>query len=339
MGYISSKMTSQVLVVLTTAVVAFLLAQGVMPWAAAALLTEPSTSPNSPGGLRSASGKAIAGKSLAGESLADKSNSARDDVLRRNIFDPTTGSLLGAQTQSLEEEAVAESTEAEELPPGETAACQSTIELVGALVHHRSPAYSSAILRTSSDFASVAVGSAFADHTLVAVHSKKVELQPNSGPRCHVSMFAEKDASRNTTPTPVRTASRPPKPSRSSSGGISDEEYDAGIRKRSDTSYDIDRKLVDKLLSNRSAMMRTARVIPQEENGRVIGVKLWGIRRNSLLARIGITNGDMLRTINGFDMTSPDGALEAYARLRSADKLTVAIVRRGKPITLNYSIR
>ncbi|MDH3846141.1 MAG: general secretion pathway protein GspC, partial [Myxococcales bacterium] len=96
--------------------------------------------------------------------------------------------------------------------------------------------------------------------------------------------------------------------------------------------------LVDKVLANQGSLMKSARVIPHEENGRVVGVKLYGIRRNSLLGRLGVRNGDMLRTINGFDMTSPDTALEAYSRLRSADKLTLAVKRQNKEITIDYNI-
>ena len=116
-------------------------------------------------------------------------------------------------------------------------------------------------------------------------------------------------------------------------------ELDRGITKVSERSYTIERGLVDRLLANQAALMRTARVIPHEEGGRVVGVKLYGIRRNSLLGRLGVQNGDMLRTINGYDMSSPDSALEAYARLRTADHLTLSVVRRGQPTTIDYNIR
>ena len=99
-----------------------------------------------------------------------------------------------------------------------------------------------------------------------------------------------------------------------------------------------DEVFVDKALANQGSLMKTARVIPHEEDGRVVGVKLYGIRRNSLLGRLGVRNGDMLRTINGFAMASPDTALEAYSRLRTADKLTLAIKRQNKETTIEYNI-
>ena len=70
----------------------------------------------------------------------------------------------------------------------------------------------------------------------------------------------------------------------------------------------------------------------------MVGVKLYGIRRTSLLGRLVVRNGYMLRTINGFDMASPDTALEAYSVLRSADKLTLAVKRQNNETTLEYNI-
>jgi general secretion pathway protein C len=46
----------------------------------------------------------------------------------------------------------------------------------------------------------------------------------------------------------------------------------------------------------------------------------------------------MLRTINGYDMASPDSALEAYTRLRSSDRLTLALQRQNNDMTIEYTI-
>jgi general secretion pathway protein C len=50
-------------------------------------------------------------------------------------------------------------------------------------------------------------------------------------------------------------------------------------------------------------------------------------------------NGDMLRTINGYDMTGVDTALEAYMKLRRADRITVALERRRRNRNLDYVIQ
>ena len=43
-------------------------------------------------------------------------------------------------------------------------------------------------------------------------------------------------------------------------------------------------------------------------------------------------------TINGFEIASPEKALEAYARLRTASRLRVQLNRAGKPIEINLHI-
>jgi general secretion pathway protein C len=63
------------------------------------------------------------------------------------------------------------------------------------------------------------------------------------------------------------------------------------------------------------------------------------VRPDTLLGVLGFQNGDRLETINGFNMSSPEKALEAYARLRTAKGLNVKINRRGKPMSLDYHIK
>jgi general secretion pathway protein C len=47
----------------------------------------------------------------------------------------------------------------------------------------------------------------------------------------------------------------------------------------------------------------------------------------------------MLRTINGFDLTDPNAILQAYTQLRAADHLTLQVVRRGNPVSMDYQIQ
>jgi general secretion pathway protein C len=47
----------------------------------------------------------------------------------------------------------------------------------------------------------------------------------------------------------------------------------------------------------------------------------------------------VLSTVNGLELASPDQALDAYAKLRNASHFSVALIRRGRPLTLVYQIR
>jgi general secretion pathway protein C len=114
---------------------------------------------------------------------------------------------------------------------------------------------------------------------------------------------------------------------------------DNGIKKIDENNFEIDKSLVDKVLANPMAVAKGARVVPAVKNGQPDGFKLYAIRPSSVYAKLGLTNGDTLQSINGFELTSADKALEVYTKLREATQLEVQVTRRGKPLTLKYSIR
>jgi general secretion pathway protein C len=111
------------------------------------------------------------------------------------------------------------------------------------------------------------------------------------------------------------------------------------IQKVSETEFNVDRSVIDNVLENQATLMRSARIVPEQKDGKTVGIRLFGIRPDTLLGTLGMQNGDRLEKINGFDMASPEKALEAYARLRTATSLTVQVTRRGKPLTIEYQIK
>jgi general secretion pathway protein C len=111
------------------------------------------------------------------------------------------------------------------------------------------------------------------------------------------------------------------------------------IKQISETEFEIDRSAVEKILEDQAELMRSARIVPEQKDGKTIGVRLFGVRPDTLLGSLGLKNGDRLEQINGFDMGSPEKALEAYARLRTAENLKIKINRRGQPTTIDFKIK
>lgn len=150
---------------------------------------------------------------------------------------------------------------------------------------------------------------------------------------CQAKMF--RDPKSAAAPPP------PPKAVAAPKGGPPSvvNEIKARIQRVSATEFNVDRSVIDTILENQGQLMRSARIIPERENGKTVGIRLMRVTPDSLLGTIGLENGDRLETINGFDITSPEKALEAYARLRTAGHISVAVNRRGKPVTIEYRIR
>jgi general secretion pathway protein C len=129
----------------------------------------------------------------------------------------------------------------------------------------------------------------------------------------------------------------PPLPADNSSRLLA--EVKSKIKKLSDTEFNIDRSVVDTILENQAELMKYTRIVPETKDGKVLGIRLFGIKSETLLAALGLQNGDRLESINGFNMGSPEKALEAYARLRTASQLDVTVNRGGAQVSIVHHIK
>jgi general secretion pathway protein C len=159
----------------------------------------------------------------------------------------------------------------------------------------------------------------------------------SGGTLCQTMLFRTQPAQAAAPPAAAPVASAAPPPA----GGPSPVPADIAskIQKVSDTEFNVDRSVVDKILENQAELMKSARIVPETKDGKVLGIRLFGIRPDTLLGTLGLQNGDRLEAINGFNMGSPEKALEAYARLRTASKLDVNVNRRGSPVAIAFNIK
>ena len=111
------------------------------------------------------------------------------------------------------------------------------------------------------------------------------------------------------------------------------------IKRVGSTEFVVDRSAVDSILEQQAMLMKSVKLHPNSRNGKVESLSVARVRPNTLLGKLGIKNGDQIKAINGYSLTSPEKALEAYSRMRTASELNLEIVRRGKPLTILYRIQ
>lgn len=290
-----------------------------------------------------ASGDAAGGKATGGGESAPGSDPPDiKAILARNMFDPETGALWPPKV----EEPVDGSEDGENpeagaelaagaMPP----ACEGKLKMVASVYAPNRPEWSFVSVNTGTgDPLLYRLGSTVDGKLVDAIYPKAVFLKSGTG-LCSLVMFEPPPAAGAAKSTPTsKVATTAAKAKNPKASKLAPDELDKNIEKVSDTKYNVQRELVDKLLSNQAELMRAARVVPHEQNGQVVGVKLYGIRRKSLLGKLGLQNGDLLRTVNGFDMASPDSALQAYSKLRDASALSVAVTRRGRAMNIDYNV-
>lgn len=262
-------------------------------------------------------------------SAASTRSSSAEAILERNPFDHVTGSLKPSAT----DDSPVSSGPVDTSDPWNAPKCDGVKVLV--IAASGDPDWSFAAF-SESDGKSIMRrrGGDVSGKQVHFVGWDRVWLD-NGGALCQAGLFDRAEASAP-APAPAPVASTPhPR------GGAKalDPALAKGIQKVSPNEFNIDRGVVDKILENQADLMRQARIVPEQENGRVVGIRMFGVRPETLLGVLGMENGDRLQTINGFDMSSPEKALEAYARLRTAEKLTISLNRRGQNMNIDYNIR
>ncbi len=136
------------------------------------------------------------------------------------------------------------------------------------------------------------------------------------------------------SPSPSPMARAAPAMAQAAPGGPGPD----GVQKVTDNRYEVKKKFIDDTLSNLNSVATQARIVPSFKNGVANGFKLFSIQPGSLYTAIGVENGDVIQKINGYEINSPDKALEVYQKLRESPHITIEIERNGQIIRKEYNV-
>ena len=112
----------------------------------------------------------------------------------------------------------------------------------------------------------------------------------------------------------------------------------SGIQETAENEFSVPRSEVDSAMENMSQLFTQVRAVPHFEGGESVGFRLFAIRRGSLFDKIGLKNGDIIRSINGNAMNDPAKAMGLMTELKDTSSLSVDATRNSQPITLKYNI-
>ncbi len=201
-------------------------------------------------------------------------------------------------------------------PPQAPGPCADGLQLV-ATVATRAAGWSLAAIRVGGTTVLYREGQPLGMHRVSRIGWGHALLESAAGATCDLSMFG---AARQDTPRPAASP------------------LEFGIDRVGPTEFNVDRRLVQRILDDPTPLLGN-RIMPYSENGRLVGVRLLGIRREDLLGRLGFENGDVLRSIDGIEVTSPERALDAFQHLLTAGHVTARLGRHGSMVVLDYDLR
>jgi general secretion pathway protein C len=292
------------------------------------LLSEPATT---------LSDAALADQRVSGRAAAARQLGER--VLARNIFDSATGALAWEDVPPQPPPPQIPALASAEAAP---ARCGAGLRLVASVVNAARPERSFAALRKDERTQLLALGGRFDDLTLYALRPTRAYLQAPGGSLCFLPVFLS--ANERVRPEPksslagsARTpADEKPKSKANKPPLFSKEELDRGVTPLGKSGYAVSRELLLRALKDPGAAGAGAQFKPVERDGQTVGMEIRSVRKGSPLEYMGIQSGDVVRSLNGADLTTPVGLLGALSALRSSDTVSLQVVRDGASKSIQY---
>jgi len=109
-------------------------------------------------------------------------------------------------------------------------------------------------------------------------------------------------------------------------------------RRATSQNITLKRSRIESAVKDVNNLMKQVRIRPHFTNGKPDGLRLTGIRPNSIFYNMGLKSGDIITGANNNNIESVDDVLKFYQSLQSSSSVKLQVKRRGRPKTINYNI-
>jgi general secretion pathway protein C len=114
----------------------------------------------------------------------------------------------------------------------------------------------------------------------------------------------------------------------------------SGVSQVAPDTFQIERQEVDRAMANLNEIFTQVRAVPYTTaDGVPQGFRLFSIKVDSLIDRLGFKNGDIVQRVNGVEVTDPSTAFTLLQDLQGHSQVRVDVLRNHQPVTLSYEIR
>jgi general secretion pathway protein C len=118
------------------------------------------------------------------------------------------------------------------------------------------------------------------------------------------------------------------------------QEDKGGIRQVGQDNFQIDRREVEKAMNSLNELFTQVRAVPYANtDGETQGFRLFSIKPQSLIDRLGLKNGDIVQRVNGIELSDPSTAFGLLQELQGHSQVRVDVLRNHQAVTLSYDIR
>jgi general secretion pathway protein C len=96
---------------------------------------------------------------------------------------------------------------------------------------------------------------------------------------------------------------------------------------------------VEEALSDVQNLLTQASIKPHFNDGEPDGLAITGVKAGSIFRKMGLRNGDIVKSVDGNDIKSPEDLISLYSDLQSEETVSFQIIRRGRERNIELKFR
>lgn len=111
------------------------------------------------------------------------------------------------------------------------------------------------------------------------------------------------------------------------------------IKKLSPTKYEVTQAFAAAVAADHDILTRKINTTPHLTNGKPNGFAVYDVHPESPAAKLGILDGDIVLDFDGHPINNLSEVIDASHALEHATSMSIHLLRKGKPVTLSYTVR
>ncbi len=96
---------------------------------------------------------------------------------------------------------------------------------------------------------------------------------------------------------------------------------------------------IPEAMKNMDQLLGSARVVPYYRGGQPYGFRISGVAEGAKVYELGVRTGDIIKSINGVPIRTPQDALNAYQELQNSTNAQLEIERQGSTTTVSVPLK
>ena len=92
-------------------------------------------------------------------------------------------------------------------------------------------------------------------------------------------------------------------------------------------------ELRQQIAQNPQRLMDVVRAMPVQEQGKLMGYRVYPASNSPVFAQLGLKPGDVVTAVNGIPLTNPAQSMQLLSALKTSEQISITLTRNGQSLT------